>query len=144
MYASKSQRPFGTATPTSGLKAHLLVPRLINFAPSYCPVGALTTTLVPTMVFRGALTNALNPIAGLPTRLTESLARASARPDRVTLPASSPTRPVTVPQAYGSAAVTNASLPNSPNVSPPASGAPLIVASTSVSGSVGSVRTDPV
>ena len=35
-----SQGPFGTATPTSGLKPHRFVPRLISLMPSYSPVGA--------------------------------------------------------------------------------------------------------
>ena len=76
------------------------------------------------MVFLGALAKSRARIAGLPTRLTDTLARTSVSPDRVIARASSKTLPVTSPHAYGSAAVTSASLPKRPNVYPAASGTP--------------------
>ena len=105
---------------------------------SYSPVGTSTVTLVPTMAFLGALTNSPRCMASLPRRFTESLTRVSARPERVTVRASSNTRPLTSPQAYGTATDTRASLPNMSNVVPTPKNAALIVASTSVSGMLGS------
>ena len=66
-------------------------------------------------------------MASLPRRFTESLTRVSARPERVTVRASSNTGPLTSPQAYGRHADTRASLPNMSNVVPTPKNAPLIV-----------------
>jgi hypothetical protein len=76
----RGQRPFGTATPTSGLKPHRFVPRLISLAPSYWLVGDVIVRLVPTMTFLGVFTNSRKPIAGLPARLTSRVAAAGAFP----------------------------------------------------------------
>ena len=62
----------------------------------------------------------------------------------MTVRASSNTCPLTSPQAYGTATDTSASLPNMSNVVPTPKNAPLIVASTSVIGRLGSKTIDPV
>src|SRR4051812_34731065 len=48
--ASTVHGPTGCDTPNSGLKAHRFDPRLTSSAGSYCPVGAMTGRLAPSVV----------------------------------------------------------------------------------------------
>src|SRR6476469_4077407 len=138
------QRPAGTESPTSGLNAQRLEPRLINLAGSYWPIGGATVRLAPTIGRRGARANSAGVIGLEPARIIESFTRGSARPRREASCWFSPTSPLTVAHVTGTAPRTSADLPSSANEWPTPTPPNSSCASTSVSGIEGSVRTPPV
>src|SRR6476620_10965815 len=87
--------------PTSGLNDQRLVPRLINFAESYCPSGGTTTRLMPTIVCWRYDANAFGVIDGAPYRFIASRSLGSPGPKRSTSAGSPRYRPCTWPTITG-------------------------------------------
>src|SRR5262245_50183686 len=111
---------------------------------SYWPVGGARVRLTPRIVGRGARRNSPTLSARPPSRLTDSLTRASARPERDTLPLVSPTRPDACAHACGSTPTSSAVRPKRLIVLPAPMASVFTDACASSIGSEGSTTTPPV
>src|SRR3974377_461027 len=73
--------PHALEMPSSGLNDQRLLPRLSNLVSSYCPRGADTCKLIPTMRSCLYFANSFQDSAGAPSRFTETRNRGSPNPD---------------------------------------------------------------